>query len=165
MITISSAVSRTARRRRRFAALSVLAAAAVSAGAAAAQERGFDFVAGYGWGESFVLLSETTTARAGKLVGAWEWRFDDGEVIRSRFSAATKSRAKPFLLVGTLEFSMPRNDKLYADYRGLSFVNGVVTVEGSFIGGTGRYENAAGEFRLTARNGVITDGRGSLKLP
>ena len=102
--------------------------------------------------------------------------FDNGLEIRTHVEGATANRvtAKGTSMFGTMRFDLgegegadPKGNLLYLAYEGSIELQGsvqIVTVEGEFIGGTGRYENATGDFQATSINGFFTNGTGNLML-
>lgn len=147
---------------------------AFSASVAAAAEHPFTFSAAYNWGQIVESGNAVTYARAGNVVGAWQWRFEDGRKGNTHFSAQSFYRARPNLLVGTITFNMfemegsaAGSDELYMTYEATSVDadTGSVSVSGRIIGGKGRYAGASGDARWVSTNGFIERGEGRIVLP
>lgn len=159
-----------------------LAAASLLATTANAQETemNFEISGGYAFGETHDIMDmeQSVIARAGHLTGAWQFRFADeaGQSGNAHLDAATLFRLTPDGpdLSGIMRFHMheidgsaPGTGWLYLSYDAteLAFEGSSTrfVVEGTFIGGTGRFEGATGALRVTSINGFDT-GEGQLIL-
>ena len=159
-----------------------LAATALSATSALAQETemNFQISGGYAFGETHDIMDmeQSVIARAGHLTGAWQFRFEDevGPSGNAHLNAATLFRLTPNgpNLSGIMRFHMheidgstPGTGWLYlsCDATELAFEGSSTrfVVEGTFVGGTGRFEGATGTLRVTSINGFDT-GEGQLIL-
>ncbi|MEO1222151.1 MAG: hypothetical protein AAFY42_12505 [Pseudomonadota bacterium] len=159
-----------------------LAATALSATTATAQETemNFEISGGYAFGETHDIMDmeQSVIARAGHLTGAWQFRFEDeeGPSGNAHLDAATLFRLTPDgpNLSGIMRFHMheidgsaPGTGWLYLSYDAtdLEFEGSRTrfVVEGTFVGGTGRFEGATGTLRVTSINGFDT-GEGQLIL-
>lgn len=150
------------------------AALALATSNAAAAEHPFTFSAAYNWGQVVDSGNPVTYARAGNVVGSWQWRFNDGRKGNTHFAAQSYYRSQPNLLVGTITFNMfemegsvAGTDELYMTYEATSFdaVTGNVSIAGRIIGGKGRYAGAGGTARWVSNNGFIERGEGTIVLP
>ncbi|MFQ6550584.1 hypothetical protein AADZ90_021790 [Aestuariibius sp. 2305UL40-4] len=159
-----------------------LAATALSVTAAIAQETemNFEISGGYAFGEThdIIDMEQSVIARAGHLTGSWQFRFEDeaGSSGNAHLDAATLFRLTPTgpNLSGIMRFHMheidgsaPGTGWLYLSYDAtqLQFEGSSTrfVVEGTFVGGTGRFEGATGTLRVTSINGFDT-GEGQLIL-
>ncbi|NSX53893.1 hypothetical protein [Parasulfitobacter algicola] len=154
-----------------------LAAIALTASAAFAQETemNFEVSGGYAFGQTHDIMDmkQSVIARAGHLTGAWKFRFEneDGPSGNAHLDAATLFRLTPDgpNLSGIMRFHMheidgsaPGTGWLYLSYDATELeFEGTSTrfvVEGTFVGGTGRFEGATGTLRVTSINGFDTGG-------
>lgn len=159
-----------------------LAATAISVTSAVAQETELNFEnsCDYAFGETHDImdLEQSVIARAGHLTGAWQFRFEDeaGPSGNTHLDAATLFRLTPDgpNLSGVMRFHMheidgsaPGTGWLYLSYdaANLEFEGSSTrfVVEGTFVGGTGRFEGSTGTLRVTSINGFDT-GEGQLIL-
>ncbi|MEM7709283.1 MAG: hypothetical protein AAF264_00710 [Pseudomonadota bacterium] len=138
---------------------------------------------GYQFADTYDVRSDPSAgapfvlAQAGQLTGAFRFRFDDGPELRAHMNGATANRITPegAEIFGTMQINMdeaegaaPDSNLLYLAYEGAVAAEGsrvTVTVEGRFVGGTGRYEGASGTMSVTSVNGFFADGMGELVLP
>lgn len=153
------------------------AATALMASAATAQDTEMDFEisGGYAFGETHDIMDmgQSVIARAGHLTGAWQFRFEaqTGPSGNAHLYAATLFRLTPNgpNLSGIMRFHMheidgsaPETGWLYLSYDAteLEFEGSStrIVVEGTFVGGTGRFEGATGTLRVTSINGFDTGG-------
>lgn len=121
-------------------------------------------------GAPFVL------AQAGRLTGAFRFRFQDGPEMRAHIAGATANRvtAEGGRIFGTMQIKMgeakaaaPGTNLLRFAYEGDVSAEGsrvTVQVAGRLLGGTGRYEGASGSLEVTSVNGFFADGTGTLAL-
>jgi hypothetical protein len=154
-----------------------LAATIMAASIAQAQENtmNFEISGGYAFGVTHDImdLEQSIIARAGHLTGAWQFRFEDadGPSGNAHLDAATLFRLTPNgpNLSGVMRFHMheidggaPGTGWLYLSYdtTDLKFEGSRTTfvVDGTFVGGTGRFEGATGTLRVTSINGFDTGG-------
>lgn len=139
----------------------------------------FDITGGYQFADSFIITNDDPFiyAQAGRLTGAWQWRFEDGTVGTTHVNGATTNRITPegATLLGTMKINMfeidgspPDTDVLFLAYESSAFqVQGskiTITVNGRFVGGKGKYAKAAGDLEVTSVNGFIGQGKGVLQL-
>ncbi len=133
----------------------------------------------YQFADTFDVLNADPliVAQAGRIAGAFHFRFADGREARTHVAGATANRvtAQGGAILGTMKISMfeveaePRDSQLlFLAYDGDVAVEGgsrvTVEVRGQFIGGTGRYAGATGTLELTSIIGVFTDRHGTLVM-
>lgn len=154
-----------------------LAAAFLTANITHAEEieMNFEISGGYAFGETHDIMDteQSVIARAGHLTGAWQFRFEDegGPSGNAHLDAATLFRLTPNgpNLSGIMRFHMheidgsaPGTGWLYLSYDAteLEFEGSSTrfVVEGTFVGGTGRFEGASGTLRVVSINGFDTGG-------
>ena len=137
---------------------------------------------GYRFADTFDVVSDPAQgapivfAQAGRLTGAFRFRFDGGPELRAHIAGATANRvtAEGGMIFGTMQINMgeaeaaaPGTHLLYLAYEGdvsVELSRVTVAVKGRFIGGTGRYEGASGTLEVTSVNGFFADGTGTLEL-
>jgi hypothetical protein len=138
----------------------------------------FDLSGGYQFADTFNVISQDPFiyAQAGRLTGAFLWRFADGTEARTHINGATANRVttQGAEIFGTMKINMfeatgaaPDSELLYLAYEGRISAEGTkvtVAVKGRFIGGTGRYKGATGEVELASINGFFNNGKGTLNL-
>lgn len=139
----------------------------------------FTLSGAYQFADTFDVVSAdpAIVAQAGRIAGAFHFRFEDGREARTHVSGATANRVVDGAgeIFGTMRINVfeaeaePRDSELlFLAYTGdVRVENGsrvTVAVRGAFIGGTGRHAGATGSLELTSINGVFTDGRGELVL-
>jgi hypothetical protein len=144
----------------------------------ASSTQAFTLLGGYQFADTFNVTSQDPFifAQAGRLTGAFQWRFADGTEARTHVNGATANRVTALgaEIFGTMKINMfeangaaPDSELLYLAYEGQITAEGTkvsVKVKGRFIGGTGRYNGATGDVELTSTNGFFDDGKGTLRL-
>lgn len=134
---------------------------------------------GYRFADTFKVQSGDPFifAEAGRLSGAFKFTFENGLELRAHIEGATANQVTPEggEIFGTMQIDMgeaeggdPSGNLLFLSYTGSIELYGfapVVTVNGTFIGGTGRYDGASGTLSVTSINGFFDDGTGELILP
>lgn len=140
----------------------------------------FEVQGGYAFADShdIIDLDQMAIARAGQLAGAWRFEFEDaaGPNGNAHLDASTLFRLTKDgpSLSGLMRFHMheiegaePGSGWLYLSYEGtdLQFdgTKATFVVQGTFVGGTGKYEGATGWLKVTSINGFDT-GEGELIL-
>jgi hypothetical protein len=138
----------------------------------------FKLTGGYQFADTFnVIASDPIVyAQAGRLTGAFQWKFADGREARTHINGATANRvtAQGAEIFGTMKINMfeaegkaPESELLYLAYEGTIAAQGskvTVQVRGRFIGGTGQYAGATGTVELSSINGFFDNGIGTLNL-
>jgi hypothetical protein len=138
----------------------------------------FKLMGGYQFADTFNVISSDpfVYAQAGRLTGAFQWKFADGREARTHINGATANRvtAQGAEIFGTMKINMfeaegkpADSELLYLAYEGTISAEGSkvsVKVKGRFIGGTGQYAGATGNIELTSVNGFFDNGTGSLNL-
>lgn len=143
------------------------------------QSLSFTITGAYQFTETFTVHSDNpfVHADAGRIAGAWHLTFEDGTAGNCHVNGATANRITPTgaALFGTMQINMfevtgdaSRTDLLYLSYVSSSFEvddpNVDIVVEGTFVGGAGRYAGASGTLRLRSINGYIGEGSGTLSF-
>lgn len=137
----------------------------------------FELTGGYQFADSFLIANDEPFiyAQAGRLTGAWQWRFEDGTIGTTHVNGATANRITPegATLLGTMKINMfeidgspPESQLLFLAYESTKFYaegsKVTITVEGRFVGGKGKYAGASGNLEVTSVNGFIGQGTGRL---
>ncbi|MEO0828208.1 MAG: nuclear transport factor 2 family protein [Cyanobacteria bacterium J06639_14] len=142
----------------------------------------FKITGAYSFADTYDVMqpSDGVIARAGRLTGAWRLESSDGRSGNVHINAATAVRFVPNeapALLGTMVLNMfeyegsePGTDVLYLAYEASNFQQPglsqqIITVEGRFVGGRGRYAGATGSLHVVSVNGFIQDGVAEVHLP
>lgn len=139
----------------------------------------FTLTGAYQLTETFTIHSNDPLvhADAGRIAGAWHLTFEDGTSGSCHVHGAATNRitALQASLFGTMQLDMfeVTGDRSRTDYLYLAFESSDfeidnptidITVEGHFVGGTGRYIGASGTLRFRSVNGYIAEGSGAIVL-
>lgn len=136
------------------------------------KEEKFSFSAAYNWADTFDITGAGNFAKAGKLVGSWSWKFENGKSGNSHFVSTSFFRLRPYMLSGLIKFNMweidnskPEEDVLHMAYEGISSSpDGITKIKAIIVGGEGKYKTASGTASWVSVNGFIKEGSGILKL-
>ncbi len=111
----------------------------------------------------------------GRLIGVWQWQFDNGTVETTHVSGAvtTQVSSERKLFLGIIKINMPGMNRfpsatelLFLSYELTEFRiennKATIVIEGHFTGGTGQYADVSGELTIVTVNGLIKEGTGRL---